>query len=119
MLKVQTYLAPSHGLGVFAGEDIPRGAVVWELDPRLDRLLEEMPAEEPERGFVYKYGYRDRHTGLIVVCLDNARFMNHADEPNTTPVPANGHAYGADVATRDIRKGEEITCNYRVIHAGE
>jgi SET domain-containing protein len=52
-----------------------------------------------------------------VLCIDNARFMNHADEPNTAGVHTAGAIDGYDVATRDISKGEELTCDYRLFDA--
>jgi SET domain-containing protein len=59
-----------------------------------------------------KYSYFDDRVGLYELCSDDARFFNHADDPNTASVesPAGGHF---DVATRDIATGEELTCDYR------
>jgi SET domain-containing protein len=54
-----------------------------------------------------------------VLCADNARFMNHADEPNTTRVHIDGAIEDDDIATRDIRVGEEMTCDYRLFDADE
>ena len=38
MLKVKTYLAVSavHGIGLFADQDIPGGAAIWEFNPMVD-----------------------------------------------------------------------------------
>jgi hypothetical protein len=43
MLMVRTYLAPSaiEGLGVFAGEFIERGRLVWTLNPLFDIFIRE------------------------------------------------------------------------------
>ena len=47
--------------------------------------------------------------GTMYMCVDNARFINHSDTPNTKNV-------GDDCAvTRDIQEGEELTCDYRTI----
>ena len=38
MLRVRTFTAPSaiHGTGLFADEDIPKGATVWSFEESLD-----------------------------------------------------------------------------------
>ena len=47
--------------------------------------------------------------GFYHVSLENDRFMNHADEPNT-------FEDGPRTYTRvDIKKGEELTCDYNSI----
>ncbi len=43
--------------------------------------------------------------------------MNHADDPNTMGVHAEGSIDGYDIATRDIAEGEELTCDYRLFDA--
>jgi uncharacterized protein len=89
MLLVATYIAPSaiEGVGVFAAEAIPAGAMIWQLDPAFDRLI---PGAEIERlvpifqKFVERYGYPYPHDpSMVVVELDNGRFMNHSEAPNT------------------------------------
>ena len=41
MLTVSTYVAPSaiEGLGVFAGEFIERGRLMWSLNPKFDIFI--------------------------------------------------------------------------------
>ena len=41
MLLVRTYLDRSaiHGIGLFAAERIPKGTVLWRLEPSIDLLL--------------------------------------------------------------------------------
>lgn len=118
MLLVKTRLGPSQieGIGLFADQDIPAGTVTWRFDPRFDQVfppeaLDGLP--EVSRAQLLNYAYVHGPTGHLVFCLDNARFMNHADEPNTMGVHAAGEIAGHDIATRDIRNGEEITCDYR------
>ena len=47
MLMVSTYLAPSaiEGLGVFAGEFIERGRLVWSLNPLFDIFIRKSEIE--------------------------------------------------------------------------
>ena len=49
--------------------------------------------------------------GEILLTVDHDRHMNHADEPNT--YLKSGYA----IARRNIRKGEEITNDYREFDA--
>jgi uncharacterized protein len=114
MLLVRTTVAPSgiHGLGVFAAEDIAAGQPVWEFAPGLDLVIAPerlggLPAAF--RAFLDTYGYRspDVPDGGIVLSCDNAKYLNHAEDPNCESTgPLNR-------ALRPIRAGEEITCDYR------
>jgi SET domain-containing protein len=122
MLLVKTRLAPSPiaGIGLFAGEDIARGTITWRFMPGYDRMLtaREMSAlPEPARSALLDHVYLDAESGLFVLCMDNARFMNHADDPNTKGIHDDGKIEGYDVATRDIAEGEELTCDYNAFDA--
>lgn len=111
MFKVPTYLAPSpiHGIGVYTAVAVPAGAVLWEYDPPVD--LEIPPDEmasipEPHQARLRHFSYMDE-SGVYILCGDNARFMNHSEEPNCDDT---GHVTRA---ARDIAAGEELTCDYR------
>ena len=68
---------------------------------------------ESSREQVLNYCYIDKEKpDIYILCFDNARFMNHSKEPSTT----NGFSYEvyADVATRDIQEGEELTYDYEL-----
>jgi SET domain-containing protein len=119
VLLVRTVLRESaiHGLGVFADQDIPKGTVVWTLDPLIDRILtlddlERLP--DHVRLFVQVYSEYFSELGLVVLSGDNDRFTNHSADPNTVVVLPNGPAAKV-IAARDIAAGEEITCDYTVI----
>lgn len=122
MLMVKTRLAESTiaGIGLFADQDIPKGTVTWQFMPGYDRLLTDQEINdlpEPARSSILNHAYLDNVSGLFVLCLDNARFMNHAEAPNTAGVHEDGAIDGYDVAVRDIKKGEELTCDYRTFDA--
>ena len=113
MLLIPNYVGPSaiEGVGVFAAAPIRKGTAVWSLDQRFDHALTAADIAalgEEQRAFVERYGYT--HTTrpeLTVLEMDNGRFMNHSDSPNTDFTdPVVGWAI------RDIAEGEEITCNY-------
>ena len=116
MLLVPTRLAPSsiHGFGVFALAPIAKGTPVWRFATGLDMefspdIVNGLP--EHVRTFFSHYGYLDRNVKRIILCFDDARFVNHSDTPNLATDYAQDR-YGLDVALRDIEAGEEITMDY-------
>ena len=122
MLMVKTRVGPSEiaGIGLFAEQDIPKGTVTWRLMRGYDMLLTQDAIDrlpEPARSNLKDHASRDAASGLYGLCIDNARFMNHADDPNTAGVHTAGAIDGYDVATRDIKNGEELTCDYRLFDA--
>ena len=117
MLMVRTQLGISkiHGIGLFADEFIPKGTITWRFMDGFDIRLPQSAVDAlspPTRDQFLKYAYFDERVGVYELCSDDARFFNHADDPNTASVesPTGG---AVDVATRDIAKGEELTCDYR------
>ena len=116
MLLVPTRLAQSalHGLGVFAVAPIAKGTAIWRFASGLDMefdpaIVDTLPAHV--QTFFSHYGYLDRNMKRIILCFDDARFVNHSDTPNVATDYAQD-AYGLDVALRDIAAGEELTMNY-------
>jgi len=102
------WISAEIGCGILATRDIPKGTVIWVLDP-IDRIFTPQHVESlPSvcRDTVLKYSYRNRH-GEYVFCWDNTRFMNHSFKPNCITT-----AYGFELAVRDIREGEELTNDY-------
>jgi hypothetical protein len=114
MLEVKTYIdkstVPDAGLGCFAAEFIPKGARIWKLNPTIDKVFSDLNItlmSELEQTFIKTYCYR--HNGLYFLCVDNARFFNHSDDPNTVDPCDEYSTYAA----RDINQGEEILSDYR------
>src|SRR5262249_26318666 len=110
MLLVKTRLAKSkiHGTGVFANQDIPKGTKVWTFVEGFDRVytpaeFKKLPKEAQD--FSAHYGYKA--DGEILLTVDQDCYTNHSDNANTR------YRGGYMVATRAIKKGEEITNNYR------
>lgn len=117
MLLVRTRLGLSkiHGIGLFADEFIPKGTITWQFTDGFDLRLAESAVDllsASAHDQVVKYAYFDERLRLYELCSDDARFFNHADDPNTASVesPTGGHL---DVATRDVENGDELTCDYR------
>ena len=113
MLLVDTYLDKSaiQGIGVFAKNGIAKGTLVWKLDARFDRRIPVDTYESqtgPVKSYLDRYSYPDRRDpSFIVFEADDARYMNHDDDPNCD-VSTPEETY----ALRDIAAGEELTCNY-------
>lgn len=114
MLIVKTNLKYSeiHGLGCFAGEDIKKGQTVWRFDEGIDLVFKESDLSKFPVSFVeflkmYAYSPLADSEKSYVLCADNARHMNHDENPNLDETPD-----GLNVALRDIKAGEELTCNY-------
>lgn len=112
MLMVRTFVdkstIPNAGLGCFAAEDIVAGAKIWELNPLIDRIYTEESMQaftEIQRQFIETYAYK--HHGLYFLCVDNGRFFNHSEYPNTCE--STGYA---TFAARDIKTGEELLSDY-------
>ena len=119
MLMVSTYLAPSaiEGIGVFAGEFIERGRLMWSLNPKFDIFVhpEELDALPPHmQDYVARYTYPHLEMpGVIILDSDNGRFMNHSLTPNT-----DFRIFDKGYALVDISQGEELTCNYHEFDPG-
>ena len=113
MLMVRTYLAPSaiEGLGVFAGEFIGGGRLVWSFNPLFDIFIRESEIERlPQhmQDFIDRYSWTHRKMpGVVMLESDYGKFMNHSLTPNT-----DFRVFDKGYALTDIALGEEITCNY-------
>jgi SET domain-containing protein len=113
MMLVKTYIKestiPEAGLGCFAAEFIPKDTLIWIFNPSLDRDLSEHQLggfSSLEKDFIKTYAYK--HNGYYYLCIDNGRFINHADNPNTYE----SKQMQATYALKDIAEGEEILSNY-------
>ncbi len=103
----------NHGIGLFAGEDIPKGVVVYTASPLLDVNLtrEEFNSlNEKEKDEVRWWGFFDEQSQKWHVDFDVSRFINHRADSTVTQDSNHTEAYL--VTTRDIKTGEELTQNY-------
>jgi SET domain-containing protein len=116
MLKVKTYIdkSPIAGLGCFAAEVIPKGTVIWTFQDGFDTVIPKETYEGlPERAkrFILNFCYFDQKKQSCIMCMDNAKYFNHAIDPNCS------HDGEDTIASRDIFPGEEITENYYTFDA--
>src|SRR5471030_2543056 len=114
MLLVKTYIDKSnvHGLGVFAGQFVRKGTKIWRFVYDFDRFytrkrLAKLP--KPARDFINLHGYQWKNE--ILLSMDYDTFMNHSESPNTD------FHNGFVIARNNIRKGDEITNDYRAFEA--
>jgi SET domain-containing protein len=119
MLLVKTTLSQSaiHGLGVMATEPIAAGAEIWRFQEGFD--LEKSPEEITAlpynaQEWFKRFGYLDHRHNQYILSFDDARFINHSDNPNVRP-NYEAHKCGVGIAARAIAAGEELTINYREI----
>ena len=114
MLTVSTYVAPSaiEGLGVFAGEYIERGQLMWSLNPKFDIFIhaseiEGIPPHLQRFHRSLQLSASGDAEDVVFVDSDNGRFMNHSLSPNT-----DFRIFDKGYALVDIAQGDELTCNY-------
>lgn len=114
LVKTRLGLSNIHGIGLFADEFIPQGTVVWKFHPVIDVRLTEKEIEQlspPSQEQTRKYTYREKQTGLYVLCGDDARFFNHSATPNCLDIFINTEE-DLTIAHTNINPGEELTCDY-------
>lgn len=116
LLLVRTYIAPSpiEGIGVFAMDPIRAGQAIWRFVPGFDLLLPPDFLHQGDIKWITKYTQTCEITGMLLLCADNMRFMNHSDNPNVNSTKPLFHGSQTDDALRDIAAGEELTCDYRL-----
>ncbi|WP_172806719.1 SET domain-containing protein-lysine N-methyltransferase [Endozoicomonas arenosclerae] len=119
MFCVETYLAqsPVHGVGLFAGQSIKKGVILYKENPELDLHLSEqalLQLEASEQAFIKHYGFFDVTRNRWHLSHDNIRFCNHSKQGNISLVED-----GRLIALRDIDSGEELLQDYREIKTYE
>lgn len=114
MLLIETYLkeVEGKGIGLFAGEKILSGSM-WHKDEDIfdKKYTRDFVLSNGLKKFFYHYATYHLEEDCFYLCSDNARFVNHSENPNTYYDKEKGGCF----AVRDIEKGEEITCDYKTI----
>jgi SET domain-containing protein len=115
MLRIRTILKPAglKGIGLFSIDAIRVGRLIWAYDPNIDQVLARGAFQTRlQRAFREKYTTQ-QPDGTFQLCADNARFMNHSDNPNASSETDEWGRVVRMLATRNIGADEEITCDYR------
>lgn len=95
----------SAGLGLYAGEDIPKGVCFIEYVGRVIKGEEEYTSKS-------KYLF-EVHTRKTIDGRDRsntARYINHSCRPNAEPTTHKGRVF--IFSTKNIKAGEEIVYDY-------
>ena len=99
---IEVRASPISGRGVFTLRALKKGQVVLKWQPVARLNAAEVAARSPaENHFISVMP-----DGVFLLMGEPERFVNHSWEPNTAGVGL------ADVTTRDIEAGEEITGDY-------
>lgn len=102
-----------HGIGLFTKEYLKKGQVVYTASPLLDvNITQEQfdSLDVKEKAEIRYWGFWDEPNNVWHVDFDNSKFINHSYNPTLSQDPKHKDAYL--IATRDIKKGEELTQNY-------
>jgi len=95
----------SAGFGLFAGEDIPKGACIIEYTGR-----ELAPGEEFTARSKYLFEINSKKTIDGSPRWNTARYINHSCRPNAEPEIHKSRVF--IFAKRNIKAGEELAYNY-------
>lgn len=93
------------GLGIFAGEDIPKGVCLMEY---FGRTLE--PKEEYTINSKYLFEINSKKTIDGSIRENKARYFNHSCRPNAEADIVKGQIFIMSI--RKIKKGEEVLYDY-------
>ena len=112
MLYVKSIVkeSPIHGVGCFADQDISKGDLVWMFNDKTDKYLFKHTAHGLWKQCLDHYGWKEGDYHII--CFDNAMYVNHSEDANLMMNPETGNLH----ANRDIKKGEELTENYKEVY---
>lgn len=112
MYAIKTDIRESRieGEGIFAGEYIPRGTIVYCLDSSTFFITpnELLLLSEEEKNKVIKYGAQNE-TGNWMMGEDSKK-LNHSCDANVLSIFVDD--IFCEIAVKDIHEGEEITTDY-------
>ena len=111
MLLIKTKLKefPGKGIGLIADEFLQKGTI-WHIDENFfDKIYSnEFVKKNNLLDFFKTYATYIKETDEYYLCSDNARFVNHSNNPNGFYDINKKHC----ITICDIKIGEEITCDY-------
>ena len=98
-MNIEIKKSKIHGKGIFAKQNIKKGEIILEWHPKEIRKKDINKSYED---------YILNKDGKMFLMQSPEKYMNHSYIPNSKMDLKNLK----DIATRDIKKGEEITSNY-------
>ena len=118
-------IIPGAGLGLFAKRFIPRGTE-WFIGSDKNALfitptthfsLKNSMNNSEQSKTLYEmiilYAYCDPFSHSLVLSMDQGRYVNHSNKPNSELSTENPYT---SVALRDIQEGEEIVEDYHTLY---
>jgi uncharacterized protein len=111
-VKLEIKKSKLHGLGLFAGEDIPWGKFVIEYTGQKITFAESNRREKFYNRLrqTYVFEYDDKYDIDGFVGGNESRFINHSKTPNLCVIRERGKILF--YSHRNIKKGEELTFDY-------
>ncbi len=98
-----------HGKGLFANKDFKKREFIFKIDlSKLPRLNKKSKISEEDEFHIDYVGY-----GKYVLSNHSYVYINHSCDPNVL-VKHLSIAKSEFYAMRDIKKGEQLTCDYGV-----
>lgn len=100
------------GQGLFAKKFIHRGTIVFfecrncKVTPKTS--FQKLSPAQREKLLFHAYTVKD---GSVVMPCGDSKYMNHCCDSNILDT-----GKGYDIVVRDIQKGQEATCDYRVFY---
>lgn len=103
--------SPNHGIGIYADEDIPKDALIWNPSPALslhwsEEEFNNLP--EDDKRVIAHYGYFHKEHKIWHLAADDSRYVNHSKTPTST---VSDDSWGLKAIT-DLKQGDEITQDY-------
>lgn len=112
-IKYKLDRSHKHGIGLFADEDLKEGQLIYTASPLLDvNLTQEQfdSLSDREKEEFQWWGFFDEPSQRWHVDFDVSKFINHSRAGTVTQDKNHDEAYL--VASRDVKRGEELTQNY-------
>jgi hypothetical protein len=112
MFKAELGQSKIHGIGLFLLEPVTKGDIVWSFHTRIDRVFTEADRVSLApliADYIDTYACWHEKTGLWMLFGDNARFINHSDNPILL---SQGIAFSDYIAAEDLAIGTELNVNY-------
>ena len=107
-LLVSTKVLPSrtHGRGLFANCDLPKGTVVWRFDANVDKVISSQSDGRIRFWRFDHFAYYDKDFKKWVYHTDKTKWINHSHKPNL-------ENHGMEMVTnRHVKCGEELLEDY-------
>jgi len=108
LVKIYKDSSKIDGMGIFAGEFVPKGTIIYYHSSEDNHLLktEFLSLSDEEKERIYKFGVEDEGGNWVVTDGD----ANHSCDANILSLFVDG--IYCDIAARDIQAGEEVTIDY-------